>query len=73
MCPQGGVVSISEGMTGLAEHRGAHDSCDSWQGLENRDVTVLALLPRRFLRSTELLEQVIEGARYLSTSGGDEL
>ena len=39
------VVSPPERLTALCEHRGGDPDSDSWQGKEDRDVVMLALLP----------------------------
>ncbi len=44
MSSQGVVVSISECLRGLGEHRGGHDSPNSWQGSDYSDVTMLCFL-----------------------------
>src|SRR5215471_7601668 len=60
---QGMVVSLSKGPRGLGEHRGGYDSSHSWQGPEDLDVAVLALL--RVRRGLELVEQ---GLQTLATA-----
>jgi hypothetical protein len=41
---KGVVVSLFEGLRGLGEHRGDGNGTDSWDGVKDLDVTVLALL-----------------------------
>ena len=61
------VISLCKGLRGLCEHRGGHDPSDAWQGAEDPDVAVLALVPRRSLRSIELLEQLLDATSALRT------
>jgi hypothetical protein len=44
MSAQSGVISFGKRPRGLGEHRGGYDSSHSWQGPEDLDVAVLALL-----------------------------
>jgi hypothetical protein len=57
---QGVVVSLRKGPRGLSEHRGGYDSSHSWQGPEDLDVAVLALLRALVRRGLELVEQGLQ-------------
>src|SRR6516164_70441 len=57
---QGVVVSLGKGPRGLGEHRGGYDSSHSWQGPEDLDVAVLALLAFITLDRRELVQQGVQ-------------
>src|SRR5215469_12765465 len=58
---QGVVVSLRKGPRGLGEHRGGYDSSHSWQGPEDLDVAVLALLAVIIaLDDRELIQQGVQ-------------
>ena len=47
--PQGVVISPPQGLAGLGEQRGDVDPSEPWIGTQDRDVALLAYLPRRGL------------------------
>lgn len=60
MSAQSMVISLSKRPRGLGEHRGGHDSSHSWQGPEDLDVAVLALLPLGAVDGRELIQQGVQ-------------
>ena len=54
------VISFGKGPRGLGEHRGGYDSSHSWQGPEDIDVAVLALLAFIALDGRELIQQGVQ-------------
>jgi hypothetical protein len=60
MSAQSVVISFSKRPRGLGEHRGGYDSSHSWQGPEDLDVAVLALLPLVVLDHRELIHQGVQ-------------
>jgi hypothetical protein len=57
MSAQSVVISFSKRPRGLGEHCGGYDSSHSWQGPEDLDVAVLALLRLIAFDGRELIEQ----------------
>ena len=60
MSAQSVVISIGKRPRGLGEHRGGYDSSHSWQGPEDLDVAVLALLAFITLDRRELVQQGVQ-------------
>src|SRR5215469_10950372 len=61
MSTQSLVISFSKRPRGLGEHRGGYDSSHSWQGPEDLDVAVLALLAVIIaLDDRELIQQGVQ-------------
>src|SRR6516162_5288220 len=60
MSAQSAVISFGKRPRGLGEHRGGYDSSHSWQGREDLDVAVLALLAFIAVDGRELIQQGIQ-------------
>src|ERR1700730_10906215 len=60
MSAQSVVISFGKRPRGLGEHRGGYDSSHSWQGAEDLDVAVLALLAVVALDGRELIQQGVQ-------------
>ena len=60
MSAQSVVISFGKRPRGLGEHRGGNDSSHSWQGPEDLDVAVLALLAFIALDGCELIQQGVQ-------------
>jgi hypothetical protein len=58
------VVSLGERLCGLSEHRGGHQTSDTWQGAENLDVTMPAWVLGIAL---EVVEQLVNALLAVST------
>jgi hypothetical protein len=60
MSAQSLVISLGKRPRGLSEHRGGYDSSHSWQGPEDLDIAVLALLAIIALYCREFIQQGIQ-------------
>src|SRR2546425_524366 len=67
------IRSIDQRLRGLSEHPGGDARPDSWHGADNGDVSMLALVPRRYSLRLEGIEQPLEVALGVAALRRDEV